>query len=289
MERNGFLAWEYYFAFGGGLAAVDLGHGAGHGDAGARARRRAGSPTRPCTQVAARAAGARSSSARREGVRVPQASGDWYALYSFAPQLYVLNGHLQAVNGLRTYAELPGRRGGARALPGRRRAPRRQRIASFDTGAWSLYCRPSWVTGPEANLNYHTLNRDFARNLCKGTGEPAYCDAADHFTPYLKEDPTLDPQRAVPSPAVARQGRAVPVQALEDRARRASSCATAGRRTSPRARSFAHGERYIRWVPPRLKQRAHLHVHAVRADLAGNSSSATGEVRVKPARKPPQR
>ena len=101
-------------------------------------------------------------------MRAPQGRSDWYALYSFAPRLNVLNGMLQAVNGLRTYAEYHRRPGGRRLFGAGDRAAR-ARIASFDTGAWSLYYRPVGSPGPEANLNYHTLNRDFARNLCKAT------------------------------------------------------------------------------------------------------------------------
>src|SRR5204863_7385681 len=65
---------------------------------------------------------------------------------------------------------------------------------------------PSGRPGREANLNYHTLNRDFARNLCKATAAEPYCTAAANFTRYLKEDPALDPYRPVPSPAVAGSG-----------------------------------------------------------------------------------
>jgi hypothetical protein len=214
---------------------------------------------------------------------VPQSNGDWYALYSFAPKLYVLNGHLQAVNGLRTHAELSGDAAVLERFQAGDAAAR-QRIASFDTGAWSLYSRPSWVTGPEADLNYHTLNRDFARNLCKGTGDPAYCGAADAFTRYLKEDPTLDPQRAVPSPAVG--GRGVRFKFRVSKIGRVGLVVRAGGRAYlSTSASFARGHRYIRWVPPRLRTERTYEYTLYARDLAGNSYSTTGELRVKAARR----
>ena len=119
VERNGYLAWEYYFEFGGGRPPWVSGMAQGTAmQALARAGDRLADPA--LTQVGRRGLGA-FEQRTPQGVRVPQSNGDWYALYSFAPKLYVLNGHLQAVNGLRTHAELTGRRGGAGAFPGRGR------------------------------------------------------------------------------------------------------------------------------------------------------------------------
>ncbi len=287
VERNGFLAWEYYFPFDGGSPPWISGMAQGTAmQALARAANRLNDPS--LLEVAARARGAFD---RRTptGVRVPQEGGDWYALYSFAPRLYVLNGHLQAVNGLRTYTEYaPGDTAAVERFRAGDRAGR-ARITSFDTGAWSLYARPSWKPGGEANLNYHTLNRDFARNLCKGTSEQVYCDAADHFTAYLKEDPTLDPHRAVPSPAVA--GKGVRIRFRLSKVGRVGVVVREGGKTFlSTSASFTHGERWIRWVPPKTKQERTYTYTLYAKDLAGNTSSAQGEVRVKPApRRKPRR
>jgi D-glucuronyl C5-epimerase-like protein len=279
VQRNGYLAWEYYFEFGGGRPPWVSGMAQGTAmQALARAGDRLADPS--FTQVARRGLGA-FEQRTPQGVRVPQENGDWYALYSFAPKLFVLNGHLQAVNGLRTDAELSG---DAAVLERFRAgdAAARQRIASFDTGAWSLYSRPSWVTGPEANLNYHTLNRDFARNLCRGTSEAAYCNAADAFTRYLKEDPTLDPHRAAPSPAVG--GRGVRFRFRLSKIGRVGVVVRSdGRTYLSTSASFPRGERYIRWVPPRLRAERTYEYTLYARDLAGNASSVTGEVRVKAA------
>lgn len=279
VKRNGYLAWEYYFEFGGGRPPWVSGMAQGTAmQALARAGDRLADPA--LTQLGRRGLGAFEQRTPR-GVRVPQSDGDWYALYSFAPKLYVLNGHLQAVNGLRTHAELSGDAAVLERFQAGDTAAR-QRISSFDTGAWSLYSRPSWVTGPEANLNYHTLNRDFARNLCRGTAEPAYCEAADSFTRYLKEDPTLDPVRAAPSPATG--GRGVRFRFRVSKIGRVGVVVRAGGRTYlSTSASFARGGRYIRWVPPRLRTERTYEYTLYARDLAGNSSSTTGELRVKAA------
>ena len=280
VERDGFLAWEYYFAYGGGSPPWISGMAQGTAmQALARAANRLNDPA--LLDVAARARGAfeRRTPA---GVRVPQGDGDWYALYSFAPRLYVLNGHLQAVNGLRTYAEYaPADTAAAERFNAGDRAARAE-ISRFDTGAWSLYSRPSWSPGPEANLNYHMLNRDFAQNLCKGTSVQAYCDAADHFSRYLKEDPSLDPNRAVPSPA--RAGKGVRVRFKLSKVGRVGLVVRAdGKTYLSTSASFARGEHYIRWVPPRAETERTYTYTLYAKDLAGNASSARGEVRVKPA------
>ena len=283
VERNGFLAWEYYFAYGGGSPPWISGMAQGTAmQALARAGNRLSDPA--LVEVAARARGAFDRNTPT-GVRVPQSGGgDWYALYSFAPRLYVLNGHLQAVNGLRTYAEFaPADTAAAERFRAGDIAAK-ARIASFDTGAWSLYSRPSWKPGPEASVNYHVLNRDFARNLCRGTGEVLYCAAADHFTVYLKQDPTVDPHRAVPAPAVA--GKGVKFRFKLSKVGRVGIVVRFGGRTYlSTSASFQHGERYIRWVPPRVSDDRTYTYTLFAKDLVGNSSSAEGEVQVKGAPK----
>jgi hypothetical protein len=49
--------------------------------------------------------------------------------------------------------------------------------------------------------------------------------------------------------------------------------------------SFSRGDRYIRWVPPRLKTERTYEYSLYARDLAGNSSSVTGELRVRAARR----
>jgi hypothetical protein len=277
VERNGFLAWEYYFSYGGGSPPWISGMAQGTAmQALSRAADRLNDPA--LLEVAARARGAfeRNTPA---GVRVPQRDGDWYALYSFAPRLYVLNGHLQAVNGVRTYTEFAPADAAAVERFRAGDVAARAKLASFDTGAWSLYSRPSWKPGPEASLNYHTLNRDFARNLCRGTGDAAYCTASEHFTDYFKQDPALEPHRAVPSPAVA--GRGVKFRFKLSKVGRVGIVVRyGGRAYLSHSAYLGHGQRYFRWVPPRVKNERTYSYTLFARDLAGNSASAAGEVRV---------
>jgi hypothetical protein len=286
VERKGFLTWEYYFGYGGGSPPWISGMAQGTAmQALARAGNRLADPA--LVEVAARARGAFEVNTPN-GVRVPQGDGDWYALYSFAPRLYVLNGHLQAVNGLRTYTEFAPADAAAVERFRAGDVAARARLPSFDTGAWSLYSRPSWKPGPEASLNYHVLNRDFARNLCRGTQNPVYCAASDHFTEYLTQDPALDPHRAVPSPAVA--GRGVRFRFKLSKVGRVGIVVRNGDRTYLSTSGyFQHGERYIRWVPPRVNSERTYTYTLFARDLAGNSASTAGEVRVKGAPKAKRR
>jgi hypothetical protein len=282
VDRNGFLAWEYYFAYGGGSPPWISGMAQGTAmQSLARAGNRLSDPA--LVEIAGRARGAFERNTPT-GVRVPQSAGDWYALYSFAPRLYVLNGHLQAVNGIRTYTEFAPTDAAAVERFRAGDVAAKARLPSFDTGAWSLYSRPSWKPGPEANLNYHLLNRDFSRNLCRGTADPVYCEASDHFTQYLKQDPTVEPFEAVPSPAVA--GRGVRFRFKLSKVGRVGIVVRYGGRTYlSTSASFQHGERYIRWVPPRVSDERTYSYTLFAKDLVGNATSAEGEVRVRGAPK----
>jgi hypothetical protein len=278
VDRGGFLTWEYYFAYGGGsppwISAMAQGTAM---QAYARASQRLVDPA--LLDVARRSLGAFE---RRTpvGVKAPQGKQMWYPLYSFAPRLNVLNGMLQAVNGVRTYAELAGDQEALQVFQAGD-ATAQQVIGQFDTGAWSLYNRPNGNPGHEANLNYHTLNRDFARNLCKATKAPAYCKASDHFSEYLKDDPALDPYTAVPSPA--RGGKGVKFRFRLSKIGRVGIVVKddgSGRTYLSTSAFLAYGSHWFRWVPPKRKGE-HTYTYTLYAhDLAGNSSSVDGDLRV---------
>jgi hypothetical protein len=278
--RGGFVTWEYYFAFGGGkppwISAMAQGTAM---QALARASARLGDPA--LLEVARRARGAFERSTP-VGVRAREGSRVWYPLYSFDPRMNVLNGMLQAVYGIWTYDDYAQDPVGQQLFQDGDRTARAV-IGSYDTGAWSLYSRPGNRPGPEASLNYHTLNRDFARNLCKVTHAAEYCAAADNFTRYLKEDPTLDPYRAVPSPAVA--GKGVKFRFRLSKIGRAGIVVkdtSSGRTYLSTSAPFSHGEHYFRWVSPKFKGEHSYDFTLYARDLAGNSGSAKGEIRVKP-------
>jgi D-glucuronyl C5-epimerase C-terminus len=281
VKRGDFTTWEYYFAFGGGSPPWISGMAQGTAvQALARAGTRLADPSIVDIARDGLTAFQRQTPT---GVRVPDGDGAWYPLYSFAPKLEVLNGMLQALIGLNTYAELTGdARAAALFADGDRLA--RARIGAYDTGAWSLYSRSGGRPGAEASLNYHTLNRDFAQRLCKATKAERYCTAADNFSRYLSEDPTLTPFG--PSPSPARAGRGVRFHFRLSKIGRAGIVVSAGSRTYLSTSAvLAHGDRYFRWVPPRLKTERTYDYRLFARDLAGNTTSEQGTIRVKPVPK----
>jgi hypothetical protein len=281
VNRSGFRTWEYYFAYGGGSPPWISGMAQGTAmQALSRASQRLADPA---LLQAARSARGAFEHRTPVGVHAPQGNRDWYALYSFAPSLDVLNGMLQAVSGLFTYQDLSNDPKGKQLFEQGDRTARAV-INSFDTGAWSLYNRPGGRPGHEADLNYHTLNRDFSRTLCKATKADAYCNAADRFSRYLKEDPTVDPLRAAPSPA--RAGKGVRFKFRLSKIGRVGIVvkdSASGKTYLSTSLSLPHGDHYFRWIPPR-RAGEHTYSYTVYArDLAGNSSSTKGEVRVRGA------
>jgi len=194
-DRSGFAAWEYFFPFAG--AAPPWTSAISQSTA-VRALATAGVRlNRPDLVALARRAVALFDKPTPIGVRVPLTrDGNWYALYSFAPDLRVLNAHLQSLNGLFDVAQLTND-GRARRLYTEGLRAARRRIGAFDTGRWSKYANP----GAEADLNYHVLNRDLARGVCKRSGETAICEAALRYTDYLEERcPRASSARSLLSP-----------------------------------------------------------------------------------------
>jgi hypothetical protein len=278
--RVGFATWEYDFDFGGGSPPWISGMAQATAmQALARAGTRLSDPA--LLDVARSAAGAFKQKAPL-GVLVPRDGGSWYPLYSFAPRLYVLNGMLQTLIGLDTYRTLTGDPLGSALFDAGDRVARAH-IAEYDTGAWSLYSRSPTGPGAEANLNYHTLNRDFARKLCRITTAPEYCTSADNFASYLRAAPTLQPFAAAPAPATG--GRGVRFHFTLSKVGRVGITvkeSESGRVYLSTSAPFSHGVHFFRWVPPRMK-REHTYDYTLLAtDLAGNKASEQGTIRVKP-------
>jgi hypothetical protein len=179
-RRSGYLAWEYYFAYGSGSppwvsgmaqATAVQALARGHRALGVKRWRRA----------VDRALGA-FEQPPPSGVRVPAPGGSHYVLYSFAPDHHVFNGGLQAVIGLRDAAALTGSKRARRLFRSGERAARRE-LGAFDTGAWSLYSE----RGAEATLGYHGLIAGFLEGLCERVKAKAYCRAHARFERYERE------------------------------------------------------------------------------------------------------
>jgi D-glucuronyl C5-epimerase-like protein len=110
------------------------------------------------------------------GMQLHLRGGDWFLLYSFAPDQIVLNADLDAVialHDLRVATHQPRvtalAHSGLHALE--------TNIARFNIGTWSLYA----LGGPLADLNYQALNLELAQKLCQRTGIAPVCGAARSF------------------------------------------------------------------------------------------------------------
>jgi len=183
-ERGGALAWEYLFDFGGGAPPWASGMAQATGiQALARAGQRLGEPV---YLEAARRALKLFSLAAPVGVRQATPLGARYLLYSFSPSQIVLNASVQTLVALHDYAQITQSGAAGRLFRAGDRQARRD-VRAGDTGAWSLY----QLGGAESDLSYHTLLRDFLRNLCDRVDVEVYCAAATTFTRNLREPPLM--------------------------------------------------------------------------------------------------
>ena len=265
--RAGGIAWESLFHFDHG--APPWVSGLSQGTALQALSRAAARLNEPRYFQAARAALGIFRAAPPEGVRVDTPAGAHYLQYSFDPALRILNGYIQALNGLYDFAAFANDAEG-RALFAAGEAEARVELPSFDTGAWSLY-RP----GKESDLGYHKLVRDFLRGLCKRVPDPAlYCTEADRFTAYLRQPPVLALRSTFalvrrPSKLVFTVNKASIVSITVVRK---------GKVVFTRSARFGYG-RHAFAVRPRTRGGLVVRLRAV--DLAGNVGAVTGRVAVR--------
>jgi D-glucuronyl C5-epimerase C-terminus len=183
-RRGGFVAWEYYYPYAQGTPPWISGMAQATAiQALSRAAIALDAPR--YDRVARRALGA-FETAPPTGVAVDVAGGRRYVMYSFAPTLQILNGELQAINGLRDAAVL-GRSERAARLVARGDRAARAALGGFDTGAWSLYSS----AGGEATLAYHQLTTNILAELCRRTEREEYCAAQRRFARYETEPPRI--------------------------------------------------------------------------------------------------
>jgi hypothetical protein len=278
-ERAGGLAWESLFRFDGGRPPWVSGLTQGTA---IQAIARAGVQLkRPdYLEVAKRALGI-FRTPPPEGVLVQTQAGAHYLQYSFAPTLHILNGFIQSLVGLHDYAQLAGDDEGL-AMFAAGDAQARVEVPGFDTGAWSLYSS----AGDWSSLGYHTLLRDFLRNLCtrlqadaRRTHQPidaaVYCDTAQRFTDDLITPPTI---QLVTRHARARKPATIAVT-LSKPSRVAISLSRGGRVRFSTSVQLQGGRQTIRWSKA---GKAALYVVRLSAvDLAGNRGGSGSTLRLR--------
>ncbi len=218
-QRAGGIAWEYFFHFDGGSPPWTSGLSQGTAlQALSRAYVRL---KEPAFLTAAKQALGIFQTPPPAGVRVAQPAGTLYAEYTYAPTDRILNGFIQALNGLYEYAKLTGDPLG-RQLFEAGDAEARAITPSYDTGAWSKYDQYT-----ESNLNYHELLAEFLVSLCKRTSEGE---------PTLTTPATPPPTSTTPVPATP------PVSTSTGGATASAAAATAGGKSSRRATASAVGQ-----------------------------------------------
>jgi len=238
--RSGFLAWEYYFSFGGGTPPWISGMTQGTAVQ-ALARGAIVFGDKRWGETAERALGA-FQAPPPVGVSVKARGGLHYLMYSFNPGLRILNGDLQAVTGLRDLADLRGSRT-ARVLYRRGERAARLAVGRFDTGAWSLYSDG----GREAPLGYHRLVGQFLDSMCRRTAEAVYCAAHDRFARYEIEPPRIGLAR----PRGLRAKRPTSVRFALSKLSTVSVRVTGARGFSlTRRLSLPRGSHTVAWTPP---------------------------------------
>jgi hypothetical protein len=272
VDRGGWPAWEYYFKFGGGSPpwTSSISQGTAVQVLG-RAGQLLGDPALTNTGALALAA---FEQAPPNGVRVDTPTGPFYAIYSFAPDLRVINAHLQALVGLYDFAQITG---DARALALFQQgdAEAQAVLPSYDTGLWSMYDQSH-----ESDLNYHTLVTTFLENLCKRTATPVYCDTAARFKANLTTLP-----KVAPATVRIRTGAPAKLSFSLDKIARVGLVVAQGSHTVfATSAVVGRGTRTFTWSKPAAPGSYELRV--VATDLAGNRSEpTTGTLRILEARK----
>ena len=275
-DRGGFRAWEYYYAYAQGTPPWMSGMAQATAvQALARAARALSAPR--YARAARQALGA-FETPPPTGVAVPAAGGRRFVMYSFAPTLQILNGELQAVNGLRDVAVLGRNRRAARLVRAGDRAARAA-LGGFDTGAWSLYS----AAGAESTLSYHQLTTRFLGELCRRTERAAYCLAERRFARYEHEPPRIGiaplrglwARRSAPLRFTLSKGSSVQVRVV-------------GPRGVVLARDLRleRGGHDLSWTPP---SRGRFHVQVRARGPEGRLGRSDRTVRVVRPKPPPKR
>src|SRR3954451_25229095 len=298
VNRGGFLAWEYYFPFGGGRPPWVSGIATGSALSAlsrsaelfreqeqqpqpAPAQPTGGSTPTPAPEttppqhdsayyldVARRALPVYEHSAPT-GIRAAAPRGNHYLIYSFDRGLRVGNAFLESLIGLWDYWHASGDKK-ARALFIRGDREAKHELPRLDTGAWSLYS----LGGAESDLNYHRVIRDFAEGLCDRTKESIYCSKAARFDKYLHQPAAV----SIVGPKTARMKKATRISIRVDKISCLSIQILRGETIVYQPTwYFPRGVHSFTWTPPKSGS---YRIHVLARDLMSPQSRPDSNLRV---------
>jgi hypothetical protein len=295
-RRGGFLAWEYFFPFGGGrppwVSGIATGSALSALARSASLFRELGQqqPTQPTggstptttpqspppahdsayyLDIAKQALPIYSHAAPL-GIRASGPRGNHYLIYSFAKGTRVGNAFLESLIGLWDYWQISGDTA-ARSLFVRGDREAKYELPRLDTGAWSLYS----LGGAESDLNYQRVIRDFAQGLCDRTKESIYCDKAARFDKYLHQPSRV----AIVGPRTARARKPVRIAIRVDKISCLSIQILRGQTVVYQPTwYFPRGVHSFAWTPPKAGS---YHVHVLARDLVSRQSRADADLVVK--------
>jgi hypothetical protein len=303
VHRGGFLAWEYYFPFGGGKppwvsgiatgsALSALSHSAelfqeeqqpqtppAQPTGGTSTPSTGLPPSSPSTglpppdpahylDIAAQALPVYEHAAPL-GIRASGPRGNHYLIYSFDKGLRVGNAFLESLIGLWDFWQATGDKT-AHALFVRGDREAKHELPLYDTGAWSLYS----LGGGEADLNYQRVIRDFAQGLCDRTHESIYCSHAASFDADLHRPANV----SIVGPKTARAKKPTRVAIRVDKISCLSIQILRGQTVVYQPTwYFPRGVHSFTWTPPKPGT---YHVHVLARDLMSRQSRADADLRV---------
>jgi hypothetical protein len=267
-QRAGGIAWEYFFHFDGG--APPWTSGLSQGTALQVLARAYSRLKEPAYLTAAKQALGIFETPPPAGVRVAQPAGTLYAEYTYAPTDRILNGFIQALNGLYEYAKLTGDPLG-RQLFEAGDTEARAITPLYDTGAWSKYDQYA-----ESDLNYHELLTEFLQSLCERThaipGDQVYCTTAQRFAADLHTPPAI----ALLTRKLPEGVRGGVQLSLSKISNVSLTIRRGGHVVWTNSALLEGGKPRLLWVTPRKPGAYSVSVTAV--DLAGNTSSTSATI-----------
>jgi hypothetical protein len=271
VTRENFLTWEYYFKWESGrppwISSISQGTAV-------QSLARSGNSLNDAalTDAAKRALGAFETGAP-VGVRTNVDGGAHYLIYPQKRRYLVLNAFIQSLIGLNDYYEHSGDKKGLELRNDGLRAAKVETRKS-DTGAWSLYN----VGGPESDLSYHKLLRDFLGNICDRIDSDVFCDTRNRFTSYLTQKPTVKKIKTrVKSKRVHVYFTLSKRSTVTVNITRAGTSRTEARRAASTTSTANYGRR--RFSVKRSGLRGKLRVTITATDLAGNSQTVSKSVK----------